>query len=178
MTQQSGRYAPPHPGSGGPADPGIREVIVSGGSRTGDTAADGLKEVTGQARAQVSDLLDHGLARLNEQARGTQRKVARGLHTTAGHLEDMSENSQKSGVADDVVREIAHRARKVASWLEDREPGDLVEEVREFARRKPGAFLAGAALYVSGRSALRTVDPVPERTVDTLKQVPDALKPQ
>lgn len=34
----------------------------------------------------------------------------------------------------------------------------------------------GAVLYASGRKKLREVNPTPERTVDTLKHVPDALK--
>ena len=34
----------------------------------------------------------------------------------------------------------------------------------------------GAVLYSSGRKKLREVNPKPERTVDTLKNVPDALK--
>jgi putative superfamily III holin-X len=33
-----------------------------------------------------------------------------------------------------------------------------------------------AVLFAIGRSTMRTVNPEPERTVDTLKQVPDALK--
>ncbi len=36
--------------------------------------------------------------------------------------------------------------------------------------------IAGAVLFVTGRKKLREVRPVPERTVDTLKNVPDALK--
>jgi hypothetical protein len=36
--------------------------------------------------------------------------------------------------------------------------------------------LIGAVLFVMGRGRLRAVHPKPERTVDTLKQVPDALK--
>jgi hypothetical protein len=38
--------------------------------------------------------------------------------------------------------------------------------------------LIGALLWVTGRARLRTVHPKPDRTVDTLKQVPDALKGQ
>jgi hypothetical protein len=34
----------------------------------------------------------------------------------------------------------------------------------------------GAVLFVTGRKKLREVRPKPERTVDTLKEVPDALK--
>jgi len=35
----------------------------------------------------------------------------------------------------------------------------------------------GAALYAAGRSELRTVHAKPERTVETVRQVPQALKP-
>jgi hypothetical protein len=34
----------------------------------------------------------------------------------------------------------------------------------------------GAVLFITGRGTLRAVNPTPERTVDTVKQVPDALK--
>lgn len=36
--------------------------------------------------------------------------------------------------------------------------------------------IVGAVLYSSGRKKLQEVNPTPERTVDTLKNVPDALK--
>jgi hypothetical protein len=36
--------------------------------------------------------------------------------------------------------------------------------------------VVGAVLFVTGRKKLREVRPKPERTVDTLKEVPDALK--
>lgn len=34
----------------------------------------------------------------------------------------------------------------------------------------------GGVLFLAGRSELRSVNPKPERTVETVKQVPDALK--
>lgn len=36
--------------------------------------------------------------------------------------------------------------------------------------------VAGGVLFTIGRRTLRTVNPTPERTVGTVKQVPDALK--
>ncbi|WIY06544.1 phage holin family protein [Amycolatopsis mongoliensis] len=36
--------------------------------------------------------------------------------------------------------------------------------------------VAGAVLYVTGRSEFRRINPKPERTVETLQRVPDALK--
>jgi hypothetical protein len=37
---------------------------------------------------------------------------------------------------------VAGRTDSVASWLEAREPADLLDEVKSFARRSPGTFLA------------------------------------
>ncbi len=37
--------------------------------------------------------------------------------------------------------------------------------------------IAAAVLFVIGRNKMQEVNPKPERTVDTLKQAPDALKP-
>jgi hypothetical protein len=48
-------------------------------------------------------------------------------------------------MASDVVRQVSERANGAASWLESREPGDLMKELQSFARRRPGVFLAGAA---------------------------------
>jgi hypothetical protein len=36
--------------------------------------------------------------------------------------------------------------------------------------------IAGAALYAVGRREARRINPTPQRTVETIKQVPDALK--
>jgi len=38
--------------------------------------------------------------------------------------------------------------------------------------------LIGAILYLAGRSTMRRVNPKPERTLNTAKQIPDALKGQ
>ena len=35
----------------------------------------------------------------------------------------------------------------------------------------------GAVLFVVGRGRLKQVNPTPERTVETVKEIPDALKP-
>ncbi|HEU5475910.1 MAG TPA: phage holin family protein [Actinophytocola sp.] len=37
--------------------------------------------------------------------------------------------------------------------------------------------MVGAGLYAAGRGALRNLNPTPERTIETVKQVPHALKP-
>ena len=56
-------------------------------------------------------------------------------------------------MANDLAQQASSKVRDIASWLESREPGDLLEEARRFARRRPGTFLACAALagLVGGR---------------------------
>jgi hypothetical protein len=58
-----------------------------------------------------------------------------------------------SGPAADLVRQAGDKLEDLASWVQAREPGELVDELRAFARRKPGVFLLGAALagVVAGR---------------------------
>lgn len=65
----------------------------------------------------------------------------------------MAAKGGQSGLATQVAQEAAERVRGVASWLDQREPGDLLDGVRDFARRHPGTFLLGVAVarVVAGR---------------------------
>ena len=54
----------------------------------------------------------------------------------------MARNSEQDGVATDLARQAADKARQAAGWLADRDPGSLLDEVRSFARKKPGTYLA------------------------------------
>jgi hypothetical protein len=122
------------------------QVAGERGGQVASTVADEAKHVASQARREARDLMDEGLGQLREQAKEGQQKTAKSLRAIADQLDDMSGKADAPGVATDVAQEISERARTVASWLETREPGDLVNEVRGFARRRPGVFLAGAAV--------------------------------
>ncbi|MFV2025710.1 hypothetical protein ACFHWV_13900 [Micromonospora sp. LOL_028] len=57
----------------------------------------------------------------------------------------MADKGQPDGLAGDLARRASDAAQQAAGWLENRQPGELVDEVRQYARRHPGTFLAGAA---------------------------------
>jgi hypothetical protein len=57
----------------------------------------------------------------------------------------MARSGSQSGPAGEVVRQAADKLTGVADWIGQREPGDLLEEFRGVARRRPGLFLLGAA---------------------------------
>jgi hypothetical protein len=65
----------------------------------------------------------------------------------------MADKGDSSSMATQLARQAADQAHSLGSWLENREPGDVLGEVKRFARRKPGAFLAIAAGagFLSGR---------------------------
>ncbi|KDN22962.1 hypothetical protein [Amycolatopsis rifamycinica] len=156
MTQGPGGQSPPQQqyGSGSPSKPETakdeaREVASTAADRGGEvaqTAADQAKHVAAHAQQEARDLLREGREQLQSQARDGQRKAAESLHQLAGQLERMAEQTDSPGLAGDVARQVSDRTRTVADWLEHREPGDLLDEVRRFARRRPGTFLVGAAV--------------------------------
>jgi hypothetical protein len=60
----------------------------------------------------------------------------------------------------DLAEQAAGRVDDAAGWLERHEPGEVLDSVRGLARRRPGAFLAGAALLgvLAGRLTRGAVD--------------------
>ncbi|MFC5948083.1 hypothetical protein ACFQH9_07325 [Pseudonocardia lutea] len=137
----------------------VGRTAAEAGGQVAGTAADQARNVAGEARKQAKDLVGEARGRLQQQAGSTQRQAADGVRGVADQLRQMAGSGDGGPVAD-LAHEAADRAERLASWLQEREPGDLVEEVRRVARRRPGAFLAGAALagVLVGRLTRGVVD--------------------
>jgi hypothetical protein len=116
------------------------------GSHVAETAAGQAREVVSETRRQARDLLGEASGQAREQASAQQHNAARQLRSMAGELHEMAAKGGQSGLATEVAQQAAERLHGAASWLEQREPADLLQAVRNFARRRPGTFLAGAAL--------------------------------
>lgn len=132
------------------------ESVQAGKQAAGDvaqTAADKAAEVVGETKTQARNVVGEARDQLRGHAGDQHRNAVTNLHGLADELHSMARSGEQSGVAADVVGHAADRTREIASWLEDRQPEDLVEELRRFARRRPGAFLVGAlaAGVVAGR---------------------------
>jgi hypothetical protein len=162
MTQNPGAS---RPGGGGataqrPASDVARDEAADvgnsareAGSHVAQSATDQARQVVSETGAQARDLLDEAKGQVREQASTQQHKAAQQLRAVAGELSEMAAKGGQSGPATQLAQEAAERVRGVASWLDQREPGDLLNGVREFARRHPGTFLVGAAAagMVAGR---------------------------
>jgi hypothetical protein len=131
----------------------IASTAKDAGSEVAQSVAEQAKEVLGETKRQARDLVSEGAGQIKEQARMSQGAAAQRLSTLADELAAMTSHGGQSGVATELAHQAADRVGAISQWLADREPGDLLEEVRSFARNKPAVFLLGAA--VAGLAAGR-----------------------
>ncbi|WP_353508251.1 hypothetical protein [Intrasporangium sp.] len=110
-----------------------------------DTAKSELGNVASTATDQIRRLMDQSRSELTEQARSQQQRLATNLRTLTDELDSMAAHGDQQGVAHGLVRQVSQQARTLGDWLDGREPGAVLDEVKRFARRKPGTFLALAA---------------------------------
>ncbi|MEV4416553.1 hypothetical protein [Catellatospora sp. NPDC049609] len=108
------------------------------------TATEQAKHVAQETGSQLRSLADTATQELRGQAGTQQERVASGLHTLADDLASMRTGEGSDRLAGELMQEVSSRAHRAADWLEHREPGRLLDEVRDYARRHPGTFLLGA----------------------------------
>ena len=117
------------------------------------TAKEEAAHVASEAKYSAQELLHQAKSGLTSQAGTQQQKAAEGMRNISSQLHSMATAPDQQGVASDLVRQAAERTSSMASWLENRQPGDLLGEVQRFARNNPGTFLllAAGAGVLAGR---------------------------
>src|SRR5918993_800074 len=174
---------PNAPAAGGYATTGTygTETYVtetrSGGPSTKDVARDEAANVAGEAKYQAKSLVSTATSELKNQASAQQGKLAGTLRGYADQLQGVTQGQPlEAGPLSDLVQQAASRGSNFVSWLENREPADVLDELRRYAQRRPVMFLAlcGLAGVVAGRitrgavAANTSVDsPSPARAADT-----------
>ncbi|GIJ80935.1 hypothetical protein SAMN05443287_104534 [Micromonospora phaseoli] len=126
--------------------PAAAHTVQHAGGEVAHGAVEEGKATAAEANRQVRHLLGEAANQLNQQADTQQKRAAAGLRSLGDELESMSSRDERHGLAGDLARQAAEQAHRAAEWLDEREPGAVVAEVRDFARRRPGLFLAGAAV--------------------------------
>ena len=161
MTENYGSPAPPlgtvQPESNAGSQSQSTPAVASEQARSvGQDAKEGTRHVVGVAKDetkgvagdtvnQAKDLWDQTRSELTGQAGQQQQRLAGGLRSLADELSSMARNSEGQGLASDLAGRAAGQARSAAQYLDGRDPGSLVDELKTFARRRPGMFLAVAA---------------------------------
>ncbi|HEY1157149.1 MAG TPA: hypothetical protein VGE95_12760, partial [Arthrobacter sp.] len=103
-----------------------------------ETAKGEAANVAQEAKSNAQDLLHQAKSGLTSQAGTQQQKAAEGMRNISSQLHSMASAPDQQGVASDLVRQAAERTSTVASWLENRDAGDLRNAVSRFARNRPG----------------------------------------
>lgn len=109
------------------------------------TAKEQAGQVAGETRRQARQLWEQSRDELVQQSGQQQNRLASTLRDLGSELSAMANGPDEGGSATGLVRDVGDQVSSAATWLENKEPGDVLQEVRDFARRKPGTFLLLAA---------------------------------
>lgn len=137
------------------------------------TAKHEVGNVASEAKASAKGLLHEAKSGLGNQAGAQQQKAADGIRTISSQLQNMADAPEQKNIASDLIRQAADRTSSVASWVEGKDPRELLEDVQSFARRKPGTFLllAAGAGILAGRLA-RGLQPAPQPAIPPKPEQP------
>ena len=135
----------------GPTDPTATTTNDQGSTtdqakHAASVASDEAKQVASDVRDQARGLLDETKNQVQDQSRTQRDRLVDTLRTFGDDLDGMAQD--RDGLASGAAREVAQRVRTISERLDGREPTELLDDLRSFARRRPGMFLAGA--LVSG----------------------------
>ncbi|WP_051807166.1 hypothetical protein [Streptomyces sp. NRRL F-2664] len=115
-------------------------------AEVGGTAKEQAAQVMGEATAQARDLVGELRTQLTGQAGTQTQRLADNVRRLSDELRELGENGKPDSTMAGVARQIADSGRQVADHVAQRGPDGLVTDLQNFARRRPGVFLAGAAL--------------------------------
>jgi hypothetical protein len=152
---------PPHPyGSPPPAgdDSSTGDVAREQGEQVKDEAVQQAQAVAGTAAGEAShvaqeaagharDLAADAKRQLHRQAREQTEHLGGALGQLGDRVHALAEGRrEEAGPVGDYVERIADQVDELAGRVDGLGFDGLIDEVQRFARRRPGAFLAGAAI--------------------------------
>ena len=144
-TYETGTPADQSAGSEGIKERAVDAVaeVDAGAMYVAGVAGEEVGNVAHDAKRAARGFLEETKTQLADQASSQQRRAAGALRSTADELQGLAQgtNQGSGGAATSAVRAVGRQTQKAADWLEQREPADVVREVRGYARRHTGAFL-------------------------------------
>lgn len=136
-----------------------KDTAVDAGKSVASTAKGEASNVVAEAKGQAQSLVGTVTSEVRGQVSTQQQRLAGGIHSLASELGSMASKSEQAGPASDLTKQASQKVGQVAHWLESKEPADLLNDLKAFARRRPGLFLglsalAGAVVGRVGRGAV------------------------
>ncbi|MBG0826372.1 hypothetical protein HS041_01060 [Planomonospora sp. ID67723] len=144
-----------------PAGSAMGEAAQQAKSAAGEVAGvakEQTRMVAGQAKDEARHAVNQLRERAGEQARYQSRRAAESIRQWADDLASMGEAAKPDSPVSGMAHQVAEGGRRAADYLEQHGLAGVLEEVQNFARRRPGVFLAGAlaAGFLAGRMAKAT----------------------
>ena len=110
------------------------------------TAQQQAGRVTDEARTQARNLVSDGRQQVRQQAQDQTDRLGSALRQLGKQADAVLDGRpDDAGQVGTWVRDASDQINRLADQVDDLGFEGIVREVREFARRRPGAFLIGAA---------------------------------
>jgi hypothetical protein len=122
---------------------GTADRAKAGAADVVETAREETKHVVDEAGAQARSIVSDLRSLLSSEARSQTKRISSSVRQWSDELGTMAEGESPTK---DAVRRVARSGRRAADYLESKDVEDVLDDVRDFARRRPGTFLAAAAI--------------------------------
>ncbi len=144
----------------------VKSAAVEQSQQVASEASDHAREVAGTARQQAAqitqevtmhgrDLYDETRQQVQEQAETQTQALAQALHRWGDEAQALVDGRpEDAGTMAEYAQQWSDKLHDVGEAIEMRGVDGLLEEVQDLARRRPGAFLLGAALIGFGGGRL------------------------
>lgn len=144
----------------------VKSTAMEHSQQVAGEATDQAREVAGTARDQAAQITQevtlHGRELVDETRQQVQQQAESQTQALAGALHRWGDETQAlidgrpedAGTMVEYAQQWADKLHEVGEAIEMRGVDGLIEEVHDVARRRPGAFLVGAALIGFGGGRL------------------------
>jgi ElaB/YqjD/DUF883 family membrane-anchored ribosome-binding protein len=123
----------------------VASTAAGGAREVADEAGAQARAVASEAKQQLDRLITQGRNEVREQAEQRSSQAVSQLHSLSEQFGALAQGRPDSaGPLVGYLNDAQNRLRSLASRLEQRGPQGVVEDATNFARRRPGLFLAAA----------------------------------
>ena len=132
----------------------VATSAASHAQQVAGTASDQASAVAQHAADQARNVLDDAKGQAREQARRQTGQLADALERWRDQARALVDGRPtEAGAIGDMARDATDRLAALADGVRERGFDGIVADVQRFARRRPGTFLAGAAVlgFAAGR---------------------------
>ena len=123
----------------------VTNEVTDRASELKDTAAEHVGAVASEAKDQARNVMDQTRSEVGRQLDEQGRRMGKAVRQASQQLHSMA-GSSEPGVVTDITRQLGDGLESVARTVEQNGVQGIADDLRSFARRQPGLFLAGAGI--------------------------------